>query len=70
MGSRLLGYASGVQFKPKKENRAVDVLSRVHCNAVSIVMNDELVENMEEIEADPTLVVIIQDLERDSHSHP
>lgn len=67
--SKLFGYKFEVHYKPSKENPAADVLSRVHCSAISVVVNEEWEKNMEEIRDDPVLVGVIQDLKRDPQSY-
>lgn len=69
--SKLMGLDFEVKYKPGSENRAADALSRrMQYTAISVVQFSELEEWEEEVQADAKLRGIIQDLLRNSASHP
>ena len=69
--SKLIGFDFEIQYKPGTQNRVADALSRrMSYAALSTVQFDELEEWETEIQNDKKLQEIIQDLLKDSHSHP
>lgn len=69
--SKLMGLNFEIQYQPGHENRVADALSRrMTYAALSIVQFDELEEWETEVQNDPKLLGLIQDLMQDINSHP
>lgn len=68
---KLLGYDFEIQYRPGKENRATNALSRQgEISAISIVQPTYVNGLMKEVANDPRLQALTQDLMRDPSSHP
>lgn len=71
--AKLLGFRFQVIYKPGKENRAVDALSRIHegrlCSIVSTPMRLQGHILHKEVERDADLQQVISDLQQESKSH-
>ncbi|WCJ33627.1 Transposon Tf2-6 polyprotein [Euphorbia peplus] len=73
--AKLLGYNFSICYKPGRENRAADALSRRDEDGelftlVSIPTWVQGAQMLEEVKQDPQLLKIISDLEQNIHQHP
>lgn len=68
--TKLLGYDFDIKYKPGTENRAVDALSRqLNYSAISTIQCQEWEGLEEEIQVDPKLRQIVQDLAAQVYEH-
>lgn len=72
--SKLLGYDFEIQYKPGLENKAVDALSRMPPGPYLTVMTAPTLLDVDliksEVQNDPGLAKILDDLVQDRDSHP